>query len=152
MQVTKPKKFGGLGLRKLEVMNDNCFLKLGWELPSNDTKLWCAVLRGKYDRGNMNESVVMHKPTDSSLWRSLVKFWPRLSKFEFWIVGNGEKVNAWTSNWIDTNLCVADFEVSISNALSNARVVDLVDANGEWISGSCILWMIGCRRTLCREA
>lgn len=43
-----------------------------------------------------------------------------------------KRVNAWTSNWIDTNLCVADFEVSIPNALSNARVVDLVDANGEW--------------------
>ena len=43
MQVTKPRKFGGLGLRKLEVMIDDCFLKLGWELPSNDTKLWCAV-------------------------------------------------------------------------------------------------------------
>lgn len=43
----------------------------------------------------MNENVVMH----SSLWRSLVKLWPRLSKFKFWIIGNGEKVNAWTSNW-----------------------------------------------------
>lgn len=31
MQVMKPKKFGGLGLRKLEVKIDACLLKLGWE-------------------------------------------------------------------------------------------------------------------------
>jgi len=45
----------------------------------------------------MNDNAVMHKPTDSSPWRSLVKLWPRLPKFEFWIVGNGEKDNAWNS-------------------------------------------------------
>jgi len=36
-----------------------------------------------------------------------------------------------SSNWIGTILCVADFEVSIPNALSNATVVDLVDDNRE---------------------
>jgi len=60
-------------LSALLEMNDACRLKLVWELGSNDTKLWCAVLRGKYNRGNTNENVVMHKATDSSLWRSLVK-------------------------------------------------------------------------------
>lgn len=30
---------------------------------------------------------------------------------DFWIVGNGEPIDTWTSNWIARNLCGADLEV-----------------------------------------
>lgn len=50
---------------------------------------------------------------------------------DFWIVGNGETIDAWTSNWIARNLCVV-LEVNIPSDLRNDRVVDLVDDNGEW--------------------
>ncbi|MCI73016.1 hypothetical protein A2U01_0094280, partial [Trifolium medium] len=42
---------GGLGLRKLEVMNRACLMKLGSKLQANSDDYWCNVLRGEYGRG-----------------------------------------------------------------------------------------------------
>jgi hypothetical protein len=48
-KVLKPKSYGGLGLRRLDVMNQACIHKLGWKLSSGSTDWWCEVMRGKYD-------------------------------------------------------------------------------------------------------
>jgi hypothetical protein len=46
--VTKPKDCGGLGLRRLDVMNQACILKLSWKLASGAKDWWCYIFRGKY--------------------------------------------------------------------------------------------------------
>jgi len=74
--VTQPKHMGGLGLRRLDIMNKACLMKLGWELQNNGTNFWCSVLKGKYGRGVLNSVNATAKPTDSSLWKALVSLWP----------------------------------------------------------------------------
>jgi hypothetical protein len=73
----------GLGLRKLDVMNKACLLKLDWKLQCGSNHYWCSILRGKYD------DVVRN--SDSSFWKELMKLRPMLKKFTFWHVGNGSE-------------------------------------------------------------
>jgi hypothetical protein len=40
--VTTLKQMGGLGLRKLDVMNQACLLKLGWKLINGCNDFWCV--------------------------------------------------------------------------------------------------------------
>jgi hypothetical protein len=83
-KISVPKWLRGLGLRKLDVMNKACLLKLDWKLQcgSNDY----SVLRGKYD------DVVRN--SDSSFWKELMKLRPMLENFTFWHVGNGSEIDA----------------------------------------------------------
>jgi hypothetical protein len=42
--ITKPKELGGLGLRRLDIMNQACLLKLGWKFFLGANDLWFEVL------------------------------------------------------------------------------------------------------------
>lgn len=46
--VTMLKQLGGVRLRDLNVKNQACSMKLGWNLYNNSNDLWCTVLRIKY--------------------------------------------------------------------------------------------------------
>lgn len=35
------------------------------------------------------------KPTDSSLWKQLVKLWPHLESMTYWELGNGKDTRLW---------------------------------------------------------
>jgi hypothetical protein len=129
--VTKPKRFGGLGLRRLDTMNQACLLKLGWKFNFGASDLWCEVLRGKYSCQTISENMVI-KASDSSLWKNIVKVSPNLNKYSFWAVCNGQSVEAWTNAWVDVGLRVADLDLAIPEALQNAKVCELVDSSGEW--------------------
>lgn len=47
-KIALPKNQGGLGIRKLELMNQACPTKLGWKLQSGKPTLWCNLMRSKY--------------------------------------------------------------------------------------------------------
>jgi hypothetical protein len=64
-----PKDLGSLGLRRLDIMNKVCLMKLGWELNQNGSGLWSVVLKGKSERGVGNFVNAQAKNNDSSLWR-----------------------------------------------------------------------------------
>jgi hypothetical protein len=49
--VTRPKKLGGLGLRRLHVMNKACILKLGRKTQAGSHDFWCEVMLGNYKCG-----------------------------------------------------------------------------------------------------
>lgn len=87
--LTQPKCFGGSGLRKLDVVNEACIMKLCWSFRQNEEALWCAVLRGKYGRDLATSHVMQAKSGDSSLWKNLVKCCPKLSEFEICCISNG---------------------------------------------------------------
>jgi hypothetical protein len=79
-----PKWNGGLGLRKLENMNQACLLKIGWKYHGGKNDLWCRVLRGKYEDGR--EGCYVSKVTDSHLWKTMVALQPKLEEYSFWSV------------------------------------------------------------------
>ena len=47
-RICKPKTHGGLGFKKLDVMNQALLRKLTWEVVSNSDKLWVKVFCSKY--------------------------------------------------------------------------------------------------------
>lgn len=78
--MSKPKTIYGLGLRRLDVMNKACIMKLGWSIYSGSNSLCTEVMRGKYQRSESLEEIFLEKPTDSSLWKALVKLWPEIER------------------------------------------------------------------------
>jgi hypothetical protein len=129
--VAKPKELGGLGLRRLNVMNKACILKLCWKLQAGSQELWSEVLWGKYKR-NADLSEVRAKPSDSSLWKSIVKLWPAINEHCFWSLGDGKEVDAWTSAWIAPGFKIIDLNVQIPLEMHHYKVVDLVHDEDNW--------------------
>ncbi|CAJ2653650.1 unnamed protein product [Trifolium pratense] len=129
---TKPKSLGGLGLRRLDVMNRACLMKLGWDLSRGSNGMWCAVLRGKYGRGVTDMMKVSAKTADSSLWKNLVQLMPWIEAHYCRSIGNGRTTHAWTVPWIDPGLRVMDLDVNIPDHVLHAKVADLIDARGCW--------------------
>jgi hypothetical protein len=121
--VTTPKWNGGLGLRKLDIMNQACLMKLNWKYHSNNKDLWCRVLRGKYGDGTRN--------TDSTLWKNLIALTPKMEEHSFWSVRDGAVVDAWTHAWIEAGLHI-DQIVEIPSHLQGLKVKDLINHDGGW--------------------
>ncbi|KAF7812710.1 RNA-directed DNA polymerase [Senna tora] len=48
--VCSPKESGGLGIKRLTLMNNAFIMKMGWKLKTEDNNLCVKVLRGKYGR------------------------------------------------------------------------------------------------------
>jgi ribonuclease HI len=122
---------GGLGLRRLDNMNQACLLKLGWKLYIGANDLWCQVLKGKYNC-NTIRGVSGSPASASSFWRNIIRLGTNLNDYCFWAIGDGTEVEAWNNSWIDVGFRVADMDVSIPENVANARVCDLVDDEGEW--------------------
>ncbi|MCH82962.1 putative ribonuclease H protein [Trifolium medium] len=129
--VTKPKDCGGLGLRRLEVMNQACILKLSWKLASGAKDCWFEVLRGKYDCRALKGEISV-KNSASSLWKVMVNLSPQLHNLCFWVVGDGTEIEAWQHAWINEGLRVVEKVAVIPDDLKNIKVSELVDVNGSW--------------------
>jgi hypothetical protein len=107
--ICRPKYLGGLGLRKLDIMNQACILKWGWKLQNNSNDLWSKVLRGKYvGQGALFERC---KSTDSTLWKEVVRLAPNLKQYCFWIVKDGHSTSAWNDAWIAPGVVIKDYNL-----------------------------------------
>jgi hypothetical protein len=130
--VTLPKVYGGLGMRRLVQMNKACLMKLGWAIRSGKEALWIEVIKGKYDRQNTNFEHVVVKAQDSSLWKSLVQTWHYFDLYEYWNIGKGDSVRAWSDKWLFTGTSIEDMGIMVPDNMQSMMVKDLVDDNGCW--------------------
>jgi ribonuclease HI len=128
--VTLPKWMGGLGLRNLDVMNQACILKLGWKLNYGSTDFWCQVVKGKYGVHSFANDIVL-RPSDSSIWKALLRLKEQLISNTSWCIRNGNSVDAWNHVWIEPGCRVNQLCV-VPTQLQSARVCDLVDDHGSW--------------------
>ncbi|KAK2422286.1 Polynucleotidyl transferase, ribonuclease H superfamily protein [Trifolium repens] len=129
--VTTPKRLGGLGLRRLDIMNQACLLKLGWKMYIGANDLWCQVLKGKYNC-TTTRGVNVSPASASSFWKTIINLETKLNDYCFWAIGDGTDVAVWNNSWIECGFKVADMDVSIPVTVANARVCDLVDNEGGW--------------------
>ncbi|PNY00646.1 hypothetical protein L195_g023931 [Trifolium pratense] len=128
--VTKPKDCGGLGLRRLEVMNQAWILKLSRKLASSAKDWWCEVLRSKYDCGALKGEIAV-KNSASSLWKVMVKLNPQLHNLCVWVVGDETEIETWRHAWINEGLRVVEKVAVIPDDLKNIKLSELVDVNGD---------------------
>jgi hypothetical protein len=106
--ITKPKECGGLGLRKLQSMNEACLMKMGWSLMNGEDTLWGSVLIGKYGRAGWSQGSITSNANDSYIWKAIAKCWPTLELHRCWSVGDGNKTNFWTDKWFDDRTRISD--------------------------------------------
>ncbi|MCH81010.1 ribonuclease H protein [Trifolium medium] len=86
-------------------MNTACLAKLDWKMQTDGNDYWCRVMRGKYEENNRS-SRPEAKVVDSSLWKEMVKIRPKLQRFIFWSIGNGQDIDAWSDAWTEEELCL----------------------------------------------
>jgi hypothetical protein len=130
--ITQPKDCGGLGLRKLENMNEACLMRMGWSLMSKDYSLWGQVLLGKYGRRSWSHGTITASTTDSPLWKAIAKSWNKLEQHRCWSIGDGSKANFWTDKWIDGSTRISDLIHEIPEEAQQWKVKDVALHSGEW--------------------
>ncbi|XP_031132009.1 uncharacterized protein LOC116033406 [Ipomoea triloba] len=83
--VTSPKKYGGLGVRRLQEVNKACMAKLGWRLKQEEGSLWAQTMLSKYaqvDHGNQSRA--------SNAWKGIVAATPIVDQGLMKLVRNGK--------------------------------------------------------------
>lgn len=91
-QICKPKRFGGLGIRKAKEVNPALLSKLAWKIASGDSALWCIVIRAKYDV-TVEDRFPRGKANCSMVWRGMVAATDLAHKGAQMIIGSGTKID-----------------------------------------------------------
>lgn len=103
--VTTSKECGGLGIRKLEVMNRAFLAKIGWRVLRNDDSLLALVLRAKYAATSPDCAKWHPRQAMSNAWKGVIKAIPILQQGGRKLVRNGRDTSFWNEIWIgDTTL------------------------------------------------
>lgn len=132
-KVFRPKKMGGLGLRKAEVLNKAFLSKLSWKLLTEPDNVWVKNMRIKYPQYD-SFFLCKSKSTDSGLWQSLLKNREVFRKGIRWKVGNGNTINFWTDNWchqqpLQDLLLLSDLSVQEQQL----KVSQFISPDQEWL-------------------
>ena len=74
---TMSKVCRGMAMCNMKAMNKACLMKLGWQLRTKGSGLWCQVMNGKYIRNVFMDSLMV-KNYDFDLWKALANLWSDL--------------------------------------------------------------------------
>lgn len=104
--VTTPKKSGGLGLSKIQHVNDALLLKWSWRYRNEGSSLWKKVVLGCHGSSN-TWSLFPCSPSINSCWKFIVKngeknLWngKPLNSFFVGTVGDGKNFHFWVDAWL----------------------------------------------------
>ena len=120
-KICKPKNLGGLGLRKIEVVNSSFLSKLTWKL-FNHKCLWTEQMWAKYP---VNETFFMAKPhpPDSWVWKCILQNRDQFHKGIRWKVGDGEHIKFWTDSGCDNRSMAALMGIADTFILNTSLTV-----------------------------
>ncbi|KAG2303004.1 hypothetical protein Bca52824_031655 [Brassica carinata] len=122
--MTKTKEQGGLGFRDIECFNDALLAKLSWRILESPSCLLARVLRGKYFHDQ--DFLQVQTPASCSHgWRGILIGRNLIKQHLGWAVGNGEKIMAWTDDWLSMSEKARPMG-PIPESESNLRVADLI--------------------------
>ncbi|KAJ1702982.1 hypothetical protein LUZ63_002761 [Rhynchospora breviuscula] len=100
--ICKPVDEGGLGVRDLNIFGEALFMKLVWEVVSDENKMWVQICKSKYcpQVGFWNAKVGSHC---SKMWRNIIQRRDFFKNHVSWFIGNASGVKAigqpWFSGW-----------------------------------------------------
>ncbi|XP_019058995.1 PREDICTED: uncharacterized protein LOC109117009 [Tarenaya hassleriana] len=105
--VCTPKKYGGLGLRRVEVWNRILCLRLIWLLFTKGGSLWVAWVKSNL---LADKSFWDLKTTSkgSWSWKKLLKLRSEARTFSRCRLGNGSSCNFWLDSWLPQGPLIAE--------------------------------------------
>ena len=98
-KICMPKKHGGLGLKKMDEMNQALLMKLSWEVISNSNKLWVQVFCSKYGLESRNLPVSLPDKSGSRILRAIRSTWLAMVQGARWSVHDGVRTHFWVDCW-----------------------------------------------------
>ncbi|XP_026459214.1 uncharacterized protein LOC113359857 [Papaver somniferum] len=127
-KVCIPFNEGGLGIRRLEVINKALLMKIMWKLiNSNDdwSRFFAAKYKDKYGQWCTQWKL-------STVWPGLKWAWKELKQNLRWSVGTGKQITLWFDAWAGEK-SLTEF-VGIIDAIKDKLHMTMNDilVNGEW--------------------
>lgn len=123
--VARPKKEGGLGLKRAEDRNKTLVGSLAWRAATS-RKPWAGLLRKKYGlglgpgRGNVVNSKALREGSRVCTIGSR------------WVIGGGRDVKVWTDRWLGQSPLRRIVQGPLTHRDEHQVVGDLLDDCGNW--------------------
>ncbi|XP_019175452.1 PREDICTED: uncharacterized protein LOC109170754 [Ipomoea nil] len=93
--ITTDKTCGGLGLRKLQTMNEACMMKLCWRLKTEPNALWEKTLITKYHHSSGSHLDTTRRRNTSNAWKGISAARETLESGLTHVVRNGKSTRFW---------------------------------------------------------
>ena len=121
--VARPKRLGGLGVRRAKLSNIALLGKPIWDILSKPHKLWVQLLTSKC-LGTSSVFECSPHAVDSYMWKSIMKVVVTLED-GFWYRVRCSQISFWYDRWLDDGaLCkmvpyvnIQDVTLTVSNVL-----------------------------------
>src|ERR1044072_6381284 len=128
-KISRPKRFGGLGVRQARLTNTAMLGNLVWDLVNNSNKLWVRFFRGAY--GPHGNFLDVPSKRGSPLWNAILRTRTLIQDGFRWQVGEGG-LSFWYDDWSGLGpLCLRVDYVHVSDTA--LRVSDV------FVDGFCDL-------------
>ncbi|KAJ4767870.1 RNA-directed DNA polymerase (reverse transcriptase)-related family protein [Rhynchospora pubera] len=100
--ICQPVEEGGLDVRDLNIFCEALFMKLVWDVISNEEKLWVQICKSKYCP-HIGFWKAKENSNCSKMWRNIIQRRVFFETNVHWCIGNGVDIKAvgqpWFSGW-----------------------------------------------------
>ncbi|XP_061341450.1 uncharacterized protein LOC133287787 [Gastrolobium bilobum] len=135
--IARPNNQGGLGIKKLTVMNEAFIGKIVWTFLTDQDCLWVKVLQAKYGNVFNRQNDFIRRPGNSNLWKAMCDIWHKLRPRLIWDISDGSTIKFWEDNWVnhDSNLASKAL-IYLSDSENERTIKDYVTVDGVWDYGA----------------
>ena len=128
-KVFKPKKYGGLCIKKAEATNKALQMKWLWKIIKHPENLWVQLISKRYLH---NSSLFAHFPPQSGSWqwKKLMTIRDLFRKGLRWIIGSENEVYFWKDNWCSQRPLYLYAKNGIQ--ITDIRVAEFIRTDRTW--------------------
>lgn len=138
-KVTKPKEWGGWGIKDLNAFTASLAAKVGWKIVKLEN-LWTKIVKRKYiDPSPLEDWIRNPEKKDgkvSTIWKATIEAFQVIEQGLSWKVGNGENIHIGRDPWVG---CSENFALShglirhlASKGIVYLKQVEKIGASSIW--------------------